>query len=200
MRLPVRLGLAKVDGEGSYVSVTGPLATEWTTISEGVSGAYHLDARAMRRLPEERAEIDILVSRIRDFAGALELEEMTPVDVHDYWLVSRLPGDEPAGVTVFGAPSGVDPGDGALVRRLLRTQLRRAAEQREAATAAGEAFDMTAVVVGAPLGHIGEELATTALRGMSPAAYGGVDLIVLVADGSVRQVLQPRSLPWEQSG
>ena len=40
-------------------------------------------------------------------------------------------------------------------------------------------------------------MATTALRGMSPATYGGVDLIALVADGAVRQLLQPRSLPWE---
>lgn len=32
---------------------------------------------------------------------------------------------------------------------------------------------------------------------MNPASYGAIDLIALVADGSVRQVLQPRSLPWE---
>ena len=56
---------------------------------------------------------------------------------------------------------------------------------------------MTAVLIGAPLAHIGEELVTASLRGMSPAAYGGTDLVALVADGSVRQVLQPRSLPWE---
>ena len=31
---------------------------------------------------------------------------------------------------------------------------------------------------------------------MSPAAYGSVDQIVLVADGQVREILQPRSLPW----
>ena len=45
---------------------------------------------------------------------------------------------------------------------------------------------------------IADGSATAALRGMSPAAYGGVDLVVLVADGTVRQLLQPRSLPWEE--
>ena len=33
---------------------------------------------------------------------------------------------------------------------------------------------------------------------MNPALYAGIDLVVLVADGQVRQVLQPRSLPWER--
>ena len=197
LRLPVTLALAKVEAEGSYVSVSGPLAAEWTTLSEGIDGAFHLDARALRRLSEERAELDIVITRIRDRAALLEPEEVTPVEVHDHWLVSRLPADEPAGATVFGAAPDFDPSDGAVVRRVLRAQLRRAGEQREAAAAAGEQVEMTALVLGAPLGHIEEELATAALRGMSPAAYGGVDLVALVADGSVRQVLQPRALPWD---
>ena len=139
-----------------------------------------------------------MISQIRDRAAVLEPGEVTPVEVHDYWLVSRLPGDEPAGVAVFGAPPAFDASDGATVRRLLRAQLRRAGEQREATEAAGEQPDMTTLLLGAPLGHIEEEMATAALRGMSPAAYGGVDLVALVADGTVRQLLQPRSLPWEE--
>ena len=198
LRLPVTLALAKVDAEGAYVSVTGPLAAEWTTLSEGIDGAYHLDARALRRMPEERAELDIVLTRIRDLAAVLNVEEVAPAEVHDYWLVSRLPLDEPRGATVFGASPAFDPLDGAVVRRELRRQLRRADEQREAAQAAGEEVEMTAVLIGAPLAHIAEEIVTAALRGMSPTAYGGSDLIALVADGSVRQVLQPRSLPWER--
>lgn len=197
MRLPVTLALAKVDTEGAYVSVTGPLSAEWTTLSEGIDGAYHLDARALRRMPEERAELDIVITRLRDLAAVLQMEEVAPAEVHDYWLVSRLPLDEPAGATVFGAPPGFDPLEGAVVRRELRRQLRRATEQREAAQAAGEDVEMTAVVIGAPLAHIEDELVTAALRGMSPGVYGGTDLVALVADGAVRQVLQPRSLPWE---
>ncbi len=197
LRLAVTLALAKVEAEGSYVSVSGPLAAEWTTLSEGIEGAFHLDARALRRLPGERAELEIVITRIRDRAALLQAEEITPVEVHDYWLVSRLPSDSPAGATVLGAAPDFDPSDGAVVRRVLRAELRRAGEQREAAAAAGEEVEMTALVLAAPLAHIEEELATAALRGMSPAVYGGVDLVALVADGSVRQVLQPRALPWE---
>ena len=197
VRLPVTLPLAKVDAEGAYMSVSGPIASEWTVLSEGIDGAYHLDGRSLRRLPEERAELEIVLTQIRDRAALLEQGEVTPVEAHDYWLVSRLPGDEPAGVSVYGAPPAFDPGDGAWVRRGLRAELRRAIAQRAAAEAAGEAFEMTVLALGASLAHIGEEMATAALRGMSPATYGGVDLVALVADGQVRQLLQPRSLPWE---
>ena len=201
VRLPITLALAKVDAEGAYMSVSGPLASEWTTLSEGIGGAFHLDGRALRRLPEERAELEIVLTQIRDRAALLETGEVTPVEVHDYWLVSRLPFDRPQGVTIFGAPAAFDASAGAFVRRGLRSELRRAGEQREAAAAAGEAVGMTALVLGAPLAHLDEEMATAALRGMNPATYGGVDLVALVADGAVRQVLQPRSLPWEtQSG
>lgn len=196
VRLPVTLPLAKVDAEGAYMSVSGPIASEWTVLSEGIGGAFHLDGRSLRRLPEERAELEIVLTQIRDRAALLEQGEVTAVDAHDYWLVSRLPADEPRGVTVFGAPPSFDAGDGAWIRRSLRAQLRRAIAQREAAEAAGEPVEMTVLALGASLAHIGEEMATAALRGMSPATYGGVDLVALVADGQVRQLLQPRSLPW----
>lgn len=199
-RIPVTLGLAKVDDDGAYMSVSGGLASEWTTLSEGISGAFHLDARELHRLSEERAELDIAISRIRDYAAAMSLHDATPVEVHDYWLVSRIPGDEPAGVTIVGAPPSFDPLEGAVVRRMLRQNLRRAGEQRAAAEAAGEPVDLTAVALLTPLAHLGDEMATAALRGMSPAAYTGIDLITLGADGSMRQVLQPRSLPWETAG
>ena len=42
-----------------------------------------------------------------------------------------------------------------------------------------------------------DELFTTSLKSMNPQLYGNLDLILLVADGSVRQILKPRSLPWE---
>ncbi|MSQ41524.1 MAG: hypothetical protein EXR65_00570 [Dehalococcoidia bacterium] len=191
LRVPVQLELAKVDDEGAYMSVSGPLAARWTHLSEGVKGAYHLDARALRRLSEEEAEVEIVLARVRDRAALLNREQRTSVAVHDAWLLSRLPAEEPAGLTVIGAPPDFEPGDGAAVRRLLRRHVRRAAEQR----AAGSCELAALLLVGA-LAHIDDELATAALRGMSPALYGALDLIALVADGRVRQVLQPRSLPW----
>ena len=80
---------------------------------------------------------------------------------------------------------------------MLRRHVQRAVAQREAARAAGQQDDLSTLVLVGALAHVKDELATAALRGMNPAAYGGLDLIAVVADGGVRQVLQPRSLPWE---
>jgi hypothetical protein len=59
--------------------------------------------------------------------------------------------------------------------------------------------DMKVLVVTTAVTHIDQELVTTAIKGMSPSMYGMLDLIVVVADGELRQVLQPRSLPWSAS-
>ena len=193
VRLPVTLQLAKLQDAGAYVSVTGGLASEWTTLSEGVSGAYHLDARTLCRLPDERAEVEIIVSRVRDRAAQLRAEEVTDVPVHDTWVVSRLPAEAPSAVVVIAAPPDLDALDGTIVRRMLRRHVQRAAAQ----AAGGTAVELSALVLIGAVAHLKEELATAALRGMNPAAYGTLDLIVLVGDGGVRQVLQPRSLPWD---
>lgn len=198
VRLPVTVMLAKIQDEGAYMSVSGGLSPEWLALSEGIPGAYHLDSRGLYRLPEERAEIDILVSRVRDHTPLLQPEQVVPIELHDHWLVSRLDDAGPPGVTVFAQPNSVDPMDGTTVRRLFRPHVTRAVEQRNAARTAGEAPDLSVLVVVAAVAHLKDELVTASLRGMNPATYGALDLIVLVADGQVRQVLQPRSLPWEQ--
>lgn len=193
VRIPVTLQLAKIQADGAYVSVTGGLSSSWTTISEGIDGAFHLDSRPLHRLPEEEAELDIIISRVRDRAALLNAEEVTDVRVHDYWLVSRLPAGAPSGAVVIGAPADLDPRDGVPIRRYFRRAVDRAIEQRRAGDA-----DLSVLVLVGALAHMEDELVTAALKGMNPASYGALDLIVLVADGSVRQVLQPRSLPWEQ--
>ena len=87
-----------------------------------------------------------------------------------------------------------DADDGTRVRRGLRRAVRRATEQR--ATSVAGTVEYGVLVLLDVVGHLDSELVTQALRGMSPAAYGSVDQILLVADGQVREVLQPRSLPW----
>lgn len=192
VRLPATVKLAKIQADGAYVSVAGGLASIWLELSEGVPGAFHLDARPIHRMPEQRAELDIIVSRIRDRAAVLEPEEYADVPVHDYWVVSRLPATAPQGVTVIAPPPDLDPLDGANVRRRFRAEVQRAADQKRAGDA-----DLAVLVVVTAVAHAKDELVTAALRGMNPAVYGALDLIALVADGVVRQVLQPRSLPWE---
>ena len=192
VRVPALLRLAKVEATGAYVSVAGGLAPEWTTLSEGVTGAFHLDSRAIHRLSDEEAERELLMSHVRDKAMRLATGEFTTIEASDSWLVSRLPGTEPAGLTVFGAPTEFDSADSAAVRRLLRSHVGRAEEQRFNGTC-----DLTALLVIGSFAHMADERVTAALRGMNPTAYGGLDLMALVADGQVRQVLQPRALPWE---
>jgi hypothetical protein len=193
VRIPIILKLAKIETNGSYVSVTGGLSSQWTTISEGIAGAFHLDSRPLHRLPSEAAELDIIISRVRDRAALLNVEEVTDVKVHDYWLVTRLPDSTPQGVVVIDGPPELDPHDGVPVRRSFRRHITRAVEQRRLGDC-----DLSVLILIGALAHMEDELVTSALRGMNPAAYGSLDLIVFVADGSVRQVLQPRSLPWEQ--
>ena len=193
IRIPVTLQLAKIQADGAYVSVTGGLSSAWTTISEGIDGAFHLDSRPMHRLPEETAELDIIISRVRDRAALLNAEEVTDVRVHDYWLVSRLPAGSAPGVVVVGGPPDLDPKDGVPIRRYFRRAVERATELRKSGGS-----DLSVLVLVGALAHMEDELVTASLKGMNPATYGALDLIVLVADGSVRQVLQPRTLPWEQ--
>lgn len=194
IRLPATVKLAKIEADGAYVSVTGGLASEWLSLSEGVKGAFHLDSRAIHRTPSERPELDLILSRVRDRAAVLEPLEVSDVEIDDTWTVSRLPEGAPAGVTIVAAPEPFDPIDGIAVRRGLRAQVARAVAQRDAGDT-----DLTALVLVAALAHLSDEIVTASLRGMNPMAYAVLDLIVLVADGQVRQVLQPRTLPWEQS-
>lgn len=194
VRVPVTVKLAKLQAEGAYVSVTGGLSPLWLAMSEGIPGAFHLDSRPVHRLPEEAAEIDILVTRVRDRAMVLEPGELTDIPVHDYWAVSRLPDGSPPGVTVVAAPPEIDPLDGAAIRRQFRREVQRAVDQKNVGGA-----DLAVLVVVGAFAHIKDELVTSSLRGMNPALYGALDIVVLVADGAVRQVLQPRSLPWEES-
>jgi len=192
IRIPIRLSMAQISAEGAYVSVVGGLASKWTLLSEGIEGAYHLDSREAKRLSGEPAEAEIVLARIRDRAALLEPGEVTSVDVHDYWVVSRVPGDQPPGLTVMGAPPAYDAGDGANVRRLFRRAIARATEQRKAGPC-----DLSALVLALPVAQMEEERVTAALRGMNPGTYAQIDLIAMVGDGQVRQVLQPRTLPWE---
>ncbi len=194
VRLPATVKLAKIEVDGAYVSVSGGLSSEWLALSEGVHGAFYLDSRAIHRLPSERPELDLILSRVRDRAAVLEPLEVTDVDIDDTWTVSRLPEGAPTGVTVIAAPESFDPIDGVAVRRGLRAHVARAVAQREAGDA-----ELSVLVLVAVHAHMSDELVTTSLRGMNPVAYGMLDLIVLAADGQVRQVLQPRTLPWEQT-
>jgi len=192
VRIPTSVKLAKLENDGAYVSVTGGLSNEWTTISEGIEGAFHLDSREIYRTPDESAELDVILSQIRDKASMLKVEELTIIPVHDYWVVSRLQTEAPEGISVISTPPQIDLIEGSYIRRELRQQIARASKQVTA-----ESTDLSLLILLTSVTHMKDELFTTSLKSMNPQLYGNLDLILLVTDGSVRQILKPRSLPWE---
>tara|TARA_B110000438_G_scaffold99646_1_gene98602 strand:+ start:7002 stop:7949 length:948 start_codon:yes stop_codon:yes gene_type:complete len=190
IRIPRVVTLAKLENTGAYMSVTGGFSTEWLALSEGVQGSFHLDSHKISRLPKERAEVESMMTQIRDRAMLLREGELTELDIFDHWTISHLPETLKSGVTVISPPPELDPHDGTPVRRDLRRLLKQV-QQLDMST-----VDMKVLVVTTAVTHIDQELVTTAIKGMSPSMYGMLDLIVVVADGELRQVLQPRSLPW----
>ena len=193
VRIPTSVKLAKLENEGAYVSVSGGLSNEWTSISEGIQGSFLLDSREIYRTPDESAELDVILSQIRDKASMLKVEELTTIQVHDYWVVSRLQIDAPNGISVISAPPQIDLIEGSSIRRELRQQISRATKQ-----ATAESTDLSLLILITSVTHMENELFTTSLKSMNPQLYGNLDLILLVTDGSVRQILKPRSLPWKQ--
>ena len=192
LRIPKKVRLAKLENEGSYMSVTGGFSTEWLALSEGLTGAFHLDSSEIARLPKEEAELTTMKNQIRERAMVLEENELTEIDLFDHWTVSHLPSTVASGVSVIAPPVDIDPADGTPVRRDLRRALKRVNE-----APVDIETDLKALVVVTATPHIEKELVTTALKGMSPTNYVQLDLIVVVADGELRQVLKPRKLPWE---
>ena len=57
----------------------------------------------------------------------------------------------------------------------------------------------TALVVLGASTYAQEEKLSWALRGMDPALYAGYDILVVVADGVLKTILQPQrqTLPWD---
>lgn len=193
IRIPRVVTLAKLENTGAYMSVTGGFSTEWLALSDGVQGSFHLDSHKISRLPKERAELESMMTQIRDRAMLLREGELTELDIFDHWTISHLPETLKSGVAVISPPPELDPHDGTPVRRDLRRLLKQV-QQSDMST-----VDMKVLVVTTAVTHIDQELVTTAIKGMSPSMYGMLDLIVVVADGELRQVLQPRSLPWSAS-
>ena len=191
IRIPRAVTLAKLENTGAYMSVAGGFSKEWLALSEGVQGSFHLDSHEISRLPKERAEVESMMTQIRDKAMLLREGELTELDIFDHWTISHLPETINSGVAVISPPPELDPHDGTPVRRDLRRVLKRVQQS------AMSTVDMNVLVVTTAVTHIDQELVTTAIKGMSPTMYGMLDLVVVVADGELRQVLQPRALPWD---
>ena len=189
VQLPVRLALGKLRDEGSYVSVQGGLVRWWSHISEGVTGSYHLDSTALRRLPAGEEARQTIFRRIAEATAGLNPGEVVTFEAVDAWTVQRL--REGNGVALAAGPPDTDPSDGIALRRLLRKRL-------VAANAALDAIDahLKGVALVGIYEYIEEERAGAAIKAFDPALHSRLDLVCVLADGEVRPIFLPRSLPW----
>ncbi len=190
--LPIRIAVRKRDESGAYVSAVGGLAPLWAQFTDRVQGYFQIDSTALHRLAEDEAQTRALIDRIVDATAGMELGETRIVEAEDRWRVQRLRSGE--GCAAVALPPGDETESGAPLRRRLRSALRSAATQLS-----GE--DATLRIL-AFYGHyptIEVEQAGPALRGQDPALFGGLDLIVLIADGAVKPLLDITRRPLVQS-
>ena len=84
IRIPRVVTLAKLENTGAYMSVTGGFSTEWLALSDGVQGSFHLDSHKISRLPKEQAELESMMTQIRDRAMLLREGELTELDIFNH--------------------------------------------------------------------------------------------------------------------
>jgi len=189
MELPVELRLAKTGDEGAFVSVVGGLSHHWTTISEGVQGAYYMDSTKLHRLTANEEKRRLLFEQVSERAAGLELQTGTEFEASEAWTVQRLREGE--GVAMVAARPSFDPSDGISVRRNLRRRVGAANARFE-----GRPADLHALVLAGVYEYAADEGASAALKGFDPSLYSNIDLVCILADGEVRVALMPRVLPW----
>ncbi len=194
-RLPITIAIRKRDEAGAYVSAFGGLSPYWAQFTDKVQGYHHVDSTELHRLPDDEAYIKALVERIVDVSKSLSLGEAASVEAEDFWRVQRLVGGE--GCAVIGLPPGDESESGAPLRKRLRAAVRGAGEQLVQLSSDGlhvlAVYGHYTTLEGEPVGP--------ALRGQDPSLFAGLDMVALIADGSVKpliditrqSVFQPRA-------
>ena len=183
---PVTLYLEKRRDEGRYLEAMGGLKQHWARFTNQVFGSFHLDSRAIHRLPEDSDKVTQLIDLIVLTAnGIRHAPGGTEIRAEDTWTVQRLQQARDP-IVIAAAPDGA-PDDAAQVRRAFR-----AAVQRAGAALAEVEADAKALALLGLFRALEEESATIALRGMNPLTYGALDCICLVADGLVKPMFGPK--------
>ena len=190
LRRPVTLHLRRTGTTGSVVTVLGGLAAHWAQFTNRVPGSYQLNATELYRLPASEGERSEVAERIVLAASQPTADESQRIGATDCWTVSPEP-DERA--VVFGSPRAENDEGSAALRRELRSLL------KDAGSAPGAAADARALVVLGGATYAEEEKLSWALRGADPTLYSAFDLLVVIADGVVKPLLQPGrgALPWD---
>lgn len=182
VRFPVSLYLRKSDEEGGYITARGGLAPHWARFTGQVFGHFQLDSTELHRLPSTEGYMGTLIDSIALSANALKLGSTVTIEADDAWTIQRLTGGE--ALTIIGEPPGIEASSGAALRRSIRKTL---PALRNAMLA--EPADARVVGFVGPYASFQDQPVGTALLGMDPALFGGLDLILLAADGQVGPVL-----------
>ena len=183
---PIKLGVRKTGGDGSYMSVLGGLSQHWARFTGQVMGEYQLDSSALHRLPDDPERVTQLIDFLVLVANGLRKEgAATTVDSEDTWSIQRVPGlEEP--IVLAAAPDAVLDG------RAVRKQLRRGL--RESAAALPEDAEFGVQVLLGLVPQIETETATIALRGMDAGLVAPWSYMALAADARVRPLVGPSGL------
>jgi hypothetical protein len=193
VRFPIALYLRKSDEEGGYLTARGGLAPHWARFTGRVFGHYQLDSTELHRPPSGDAYLNTLIDSIALTANSLKLGDTTTIEAEDAWTMQRLRGGE--GVLIVGEPPGAELSSGATLRR----RLRRTMQALRPAIIA-EPADARVVGFIGPYAGFQDQPVGTALLGMDPTLFGGLDLILLAADGEVGAVLDLTRSPVLGSG
>jgi hypothetical protein len=185
---PVNVQLAKVREEGGYASVIGGLSRYWTNITDRVQGTVHVNSSQIHRVSQSEPAREALFARIGEIAPTLSLKDAVEFETVESWTLQRLARQplEETGFAIVQAPPTIDPADGTLMRRLVRTRLKAAGE----ALALLEA-DIKGVAMIAVYEYAEHENVGSFVKSLDPGVFAKLNLIAAVVDGEVRPIFTP---------
>ena len=183
---PVPVGVRKVDGEGSYLSAVGGLASQWARFTNQVFGQYQVDSSAIHRLPEDPEAVTQLVDFLVLVAnGIREVGKSVEVMSEDTWVVQRL--EDGSGARVIAAPANADADEASAVRKRLRAGMGEAVK-----VLAERDVELRLMTFVGVVGSMEGERASVALRGLDPSLFAHLDAAFLAADGKVKRLYGPK--------
>ncbi|MGE0540997.1 MAG: hypothetical protein AB7R89_12545 [Dehalococcoidia bacterium] len=183
VRFPVSLYLRKSDEEGGYITARGGLAPHWARFTGRVFGHFQLDSTELHRLPSAEGYAGTLIDAIALTANSLKLGSTETIEADDAWTIQRL--SDGTGLTIIGEPPGLESSSGAALRRSIRRTLPALRDAMLETVA-----DARVIGFVGPYASFQDQPVGTALLGMDPALFGGLDLILLAADGQVGPILE----------
>ncbi len=190
IRRPVTLYLRRAGTTGSVITVLGGLAAHWAQFTNRVPGTFMLNSAELLRLPAAQEERDELAERVVLAAGQPDIDESQMVRAVDAWSANDLGAGQSC---VLGTPSAENEDWSASLRRNLRRLL------KEATPHLSTPADARALVILGASTYAEEEKLSLSLRGMDPTLFAAYDIMVVVADGVLKTVMQPQrqTLPWD---